>query len=323
MISAVLTNYNCSRFLPEAVRSALAQTREALEVLVADDGSTDGSRESVRAFASAIEWLPLPHRGQASAVEDAIRACRGEWIAFLETDDTWDPDKLETVLACIREEPGLAAVQHFMRQADARLRPLPTRLPGPSRTWTLTDFLEGRTHLCGMSALAVRRDVLLSLLPLPKDLATCVDEYLQPRLLAAGPMRHLARPLGSRRLHGENFYGGVRRDPGRLKRYLDLRAALDRHLGDFLAERKVRLSPQGERREEGQRLELEFFLHRAQGRWAQAFAAARRLSALQGRNPRLLFKAATLALALASPSLYWRLRDAYEAGVSSLFQEMK
>ncbi|MEK7746375.1 MAG: glycosyltransferase [Elusimicrobiota bacterium] len=319
MVSAVLTNYNCSRFLPEAVRSVLAQTADAGEVLVADDGSTDGSRESVAGFGAAVEWLPLPHRGQAAALEDAIKACRGEWIAFLETDDVWDEGKLEAVLDCIGKEPGLAAVQHFMRQTDARLRPLPTRFPGPSRTWTLADFLEGRTCLCGMSALVARRDVLLSLLPLPKDLTTCVDEYLQPRLLAAGPMRHLARPLGGRRLHGGNFYGGLRRDPERLERYLGLRVTLDAHLEGFLAGRGLRLSSERERRDTEHRLELEFFLHRARGEWAKALAAARRLSALQGWTPRLMLKAASLALALASPGFYWRVREAYEGIVASGF----
>ncbi|MEK7657179.1 MAG: glycosyltransferase [Elusimicrobiota bacterium] len=317
MVSAVLSNYNCSRFLPEAVRSVLTQTADAGEVLVADDGSTDGSRESVAGFGAAVEWLPLPHRGQAAALEDAIKACRGEWIAFLETDDVWDEGKLEAVLDCIDKEPGLAAVQHYMRQTDARLKPLPTRFPGPSQKWTLADFLEGRTRLCGMSALVARRDVLLSLLPLPKDLTTCVDEYLQPRLLAAGPMKHLARPLGGRRLHGGNFYGGAGRDPERLERYLGLRTTLDAHLKGFLAERGLRLSAERERQDTGHRFELEFFLHRARGRWREAFAAARRLSALQGWTLRLPFKAASLALALASPGLYWRAREAYEAIVAA------
>ncbi|MEK9144341.1 MAG: glycosyltransferase, partial [Elusimicrobiota bacterium] len=72
MVSAVLTNYDCSRFLPEAVRSVLAQTADAGEVLVADDGSTDDSRESVAAFGAAVEWLGKIDREAAAAHEHAL-----------------------------------------------------------------------------------------------------------------------------------------------------------------------------------------------------------------------------------------------------------
>lgn len=311
-VSAVLSNYNGGRFLREAVRSALEQEFPPLEVLVVDDGSTDGSLGRLGSYRDRVRWLGLPHAGQAEALNAALAQCRGEWVAFLETDDIWDAGKLAWVRRCAQEVPAPASVQHAMRQVDARLRPLPTALGYGDAHWRLEDFLEGKTLLCGLSALAVRRDLLRRLLPLPADLITCVDEYLQPRLLALGPMRHFQGALGSRRVHGANFYAGIRTDPKRLAPYLKLRRGLDRHLLDFLEGQGARLSPKFRRRKTIERLELEFFLCRGTGDWFSALARLKDALLACGFGPYAAFKACALAAALVSPGLYETLHGAYE-----------
>lgn len=311
-ISAVLTNFDCARFLPEALASVFAQDAAPIETVVVDDGSRDGSREAARPWEDRVRWVDVPHGGQALALNAALPLCRGEWVAFLETDDVWTPGKLRAVADAVRAEPDLVAVQHGLRQADERLRPKPTALPARPLRWTLEDFLAGRTLLTGMSGLAVRRDALESLLPLPAELITCVDEYLQPRLLDLGPMRHLPGSLGLRRVHGANHYAGVRVDARRLEAYLRLKDANKRLREDFLSSRGMTLDAARRLRERRERAELELFRHRLDGRWSGAWAALREAVASCGSALHALFKASTLLVALASPGAYLLLQSAYE-----------
>ena len=311
-VSVVVTNYNAGRFLAQGVESVLGQEVEALEILVVDDGSSDDSFSRLRPYLDRVEWTALAHGGQAAALNAALARCRGDWVAFLESDDLWLPGKLKTVLGVLAANPGLAVVQHSMSQVDAGLKPLPTRLSPASRRQTMEDFLQGHCLLTGLSALIVRREILEELLPLPEDLLTCVDEYLQPRLLARGPIEHLARPLGLRRVHGLNFYAGIRRDPQRLQAYLGLRAVLDRHLEAFLKEKGFALKPDEARRRRAQALEFELLSLRFQGAWGAALGVWRDILRLIGLRPYVVFKAFVLALALAWPAAYFGLSRIYE-----------
>lgn len=310
-ISAILTNYNGAPFIAQAVESVLAQTRAPAEIVVADDGSGDESQARVSRYLGKITWLGLPHMGQAQAVAEAVRHAKGPWLAFLETDDVWKPEKLAEAAAMLDKEPGLIAVQHEMDQVDIELKPLSTWRTDELRKWSLNDFLNGRTLLTGMSALLVRKDAMEKLLPFPKDLVTCVDEYIQPRLLKQGPWIHLPRTLGLRRIHGANFYGGVDRDPVRLARYIELRQSLDAHLRAFLKETGTQLAPAARRAREMERKKLELINFRNQNEWRRAFFAWAGLVKASGLRPYTLFKVPTSLIMLLDPELYGSIQDIY------------
>ena len=311
-ISALIFNYNGARFLSEAVGSVLKQEFPPVDVVIADDGSTDDSRSKALAFGGRVQWLDLPHGGQGAALNAAVDKCRGEWIAFLESDDIWLGGKLKELAAFLDNEPGVVAVQHEMEQVDAELSPRPTWRTSELRRWGLDDFLNGRTLVTGMSALAVRRDVLEKLLPLPPDLLTCIDEFLQPRLLAAGAVAHLPRGLGLRRIHGSNFYADIRSDPRRLSSYLGLRSILDRHLDLFLKKQGAALSDFKARQMSLERLTLELLQARLAGRWQEAFGFWTRGVLNCGPRPYAAFKALTTGLMLISPASYSSLFKLYE-----------
>jgi glycosyltransferase involved in cell wall biosynthesis len=103
-ISVVIPTYDRRALLMEAVESVRAQTFAGWELLVADDGSTDGSADAVEALHDPrIRVLRLPHAGQAAAARNAgVRAARGEWVAFLDSDDVWAPHKLAVQLDLTR-----------------------------------------------------------------------------------------------------------------------------------------------------------------------------------------------------------------------------
>jgi glycosyltransferase involved in cell wall biosynthesis len=96
LVSVVIPTYNAIAYLPEAVNSVLSQTHQELEVLVVDDGSTDGTCELDVLGDRRVEYIRITHTGgPASPRNVGIKQSRGELVAFLDADDAWRPAKLE------------------------------------------------------------------------------------------------------------------------------------------------------------------------------------------------------------------------------------
>ena len=94
-MSVVVTVYNGAWCIERALESVLAQTEPALEVIVCDDGSTDGTPDLVeRRFPGRVCTRRLPHRNASATRRVGIAESRGDWLAFLDADDTWHPEKL-------------------------------------------------------------------------------------------------------------------------------------------------------------------------------------------------------------------------------------
>lgn len=105
VVTVVIPTYNRASLLVKAIGSVLSQTWPHLELIIADDGSTDHTKEMVMAIRDArIKWLGMPHSGHIGKVRNAGAAAgTGTWIAFLDSDDYWVPDKLERQLKTARE----------------------------------------------------------------------------------------------------------------------------------------------------------------------------------------------------------------------------
>ncbi len=96
LVSVVIPAYNAERFLGRAMRSALAQTYAHLELIVVDDGSTDGTAEVIRSFRDRrVQHLSQPNRGQGAARNLGIRASAGRYVTFLDADDVYLPEKVQ------------------------------------------------------------------------------------------------------------------------------------------------------------------------------------------------------------------------------------
>jgi len=101
LVSIVIPAWNAERYIREAVDSALAQTYSAIEVIVVDDGSTDGTRALLESYAAAkrIVYIYQENKGLAGARNAGIRAAKGEYIALLDSDDVFSPGKVEKQVA--------------------------------------------------------------------------------------------------------------------------------------------------------------------------------------------------------------------------------
>ncbi|OAI54367.1 hypothetical protein AYO44_03605 [Planctomycetaceae bacterium SCGC AG-212-F19] len=115
LISAVIPVFNGERYLEEAIRSILAQQYQPLELIVVDDGSTDGTRELVQRF-STVRCDHRPHAGIGATRNRGLELAQGELIAFLDADDVWTPEKLVFQWSAFRAQPDLDIVTGHVEQ---------------------------------------------------------------------------------------------------------------------------------------------------------------------------------------------------------------
>jgi glycosyltransferase involved in cell wall biosynthesis len=106
-VSVVIPTFNCAQFLPEAIESVLNQTAAPHEIIVVDDGSTDDTENCLRQYAGRIRYFRKVNGGVSTARNLGIREATGDLIAFLDSDDVWQPQKLEIQTACLRKNVNL------------------------------------------------------------------------------------------------------------------------------------------------------------------------------------------------------------------------
>lgn len=112
-ISVVIPTFNRARQVQAALKSALAQTYREFEVIVIDDGSTDGTGEALQEIISLqgnggkrVRYLFQSNQGQSAARNKGTDEARGEWVAFLDSDDVWLPEKLEWQVRALEQFEG-------------------------------------------------------------------------------------------------------------------------------------------------------------------------------------------------------------------------
>jgi glycosyltransferase involved in cell wall biosynthesis len=155
----VIPAYNSAGTVAAAITSALRQSVSDVEVIVVDDGSTDGTAEAARSIADErVEVLSQPNGGAAAARNTGIRAARGQYVALLDADDLWVPWKLERQLAVFAERPEVRAVQSGAYFVDGALRLLSERPCSPSRD-ALLETLLFQNMPNNMSTLIIAREM--------------------------------------------------------------------------------------------------------------------------------------------------------------------
>lgn len=105
-VSVVIPTYNYARFLPQAIDSVLAQTVKPLEVIVADDGSTDNTEEVVAAYGDKVRHLRYGHMGVYAVRQALLAEIKGDWFLNLDADNFVEPDFIEKSLGVLATGPG-------------------------------------------------------------------------------------------------------------------------------------------------------------------------------------------------------------------------
>ncbi|HKW94488.1 MAG TPA: glycosyltransferase family 2 protein [Methylomirabilota bacterium] len=142
LVSVIVTAYNHEAFIAEAVQSVLAQTYADYEVIVVDDGSSDGTVDQLSGFGHRIRLIRQLNRGVAGSRNAGIRHAQGELLAFLDGDDLWEPEKLRWQVAAAAQHPGSGLIAVDGVQFDGSV------VRGQSLLATsITERLQGRASV--------------------------------------------------------------------------------------------------------------------------------------------------------------------------------
>lgn len=123
-VSVLTPVFNCEKFVGEAIESILAQTRKVDEIIVINDGSTDGTMSVLKRYATDIRIIDLPHAGGARALNVGLEVATGDILCFLDADDLWTEEKTERELKVLSSDASLDAVFGLVRQFEGN-EPVP------------------------------------------------------------------------------------------------------------------------------------------------------------------------------------------------------
>lgn len=242
-ITAIVDTYNHERFIEQAIVSVLEQDfpRSEMQILVVDDGSTDRTPEILRKFESQVCLLHKANGGQASAFNVGISEARGDFIAFLDGDDWWAPNKLTRVLETFAKERELGFVGHgnvfVYSDGSQQEHALRESVRFQANTLEGAALFRTRGAFMGTSRMTVRAEVLKQIPAVPQDLTIQADEYLYTLSAAICQVRILTDPLVYYRLHDSNGFQMSTSDPPRMRRKQQVLDALARSLRQELPER--------------------------------------------------------------------------------------
>lgn len=116
VVSIIIPVYNYEKYLGEAIESALDQSFADTEVVVVNDGSSDGSGEIAQGFGDAITYLAQDRGGNGAARNLGVAKSNGVYLSFLDADDRWDPEKIEREVALLESDPELDGVRSHVRE---------------------------------------------------------------------------------------------------------------------------------------------------------------------------------------------------------------
>ena len=210
-VSVVIPVHNGEKYLAQAIESVLGQTFRDFELLIVDDGSTDGTAAIIRRFAEGdrrVRILTQENRGVAAAGNRGLHEARAEWVARLDADDVFLPEKLERQVAFLRRNPDAQIVGTLASFINHAGRPL--GLVGTEGPYTPAEFYrlvrEDRPIYFVNSSTLMRRETVLSIGGYREPFAPAEDVDLWIRMMEQGHlMLKVPEPLLLYRLHGDSL----------------------------------------------------------------------------------------------------------------------
>lgn len=185
LVSILIPCYNAERWIAQAITSALEQTWSQKEIIVVDDGSTDGSLAVIRSFADRIRWETGPNRGGNAARNRLLELARGEWVQYLDADDYLLPSKVAQQMEFVAAQPSTdfvfgPATLEYWSELTARKQILP--IPEPHDHWILL----ASWGLPQTGAPLWRKQAILDVGGWKLDQPCCQEHELYLRLLIGG-----------------------------------------------------------------------------------------------------------------------------------------
>jgi glycosyltransferase involved in cell wall biosynthesis len=206
LVSVILPVYNREHSLPRAIESVLRQTYRDLELIVIDDGSTDGTRAAAERYAPRVRVLDQPHRGPYAARNLGLQHARGELVAFIDSDDAWLPDKLALQVPLMRRpEVGLVFgdVVHLPARKKTSFQVAPPRRGRVAARFAWCNFVPTITVLARKRCLEEAGGFA--------EVPLAADYLMWFRIALRHELDYVGRPVAEYTVHAE----GISFDLGR------------------------------------------------------------------------------------------------------------
>jgi len=220
-VSVVIPVYNSEAYIGAALDSVLRQTHPVSEIIVIDDGSQDATEQIVAGY-SQIQWIGQNHRGPSAARNSGIRYAQGAWIAFLDSDDLWQPRKIEKQLMALAAYPSSAF--SFSTLASFYIRNNTVIANEPYMPNELSAWLAGMSSEQGSvfgdvyqlllkvncvhtSSVIARREALSAVGMFDETIRHGEDHDLWLRLARQWPAVYIFEPVAQYRIHPSALSG--------------------------------------------------------------------------------------------------------------------
>ena len=217
LVSILINNYNYARFLGAAIDSALEQTYPKVEVIVVDDGSTDGSREIIASYGNRIIAVLKENGGQGSAFNAGVAASRGDILCFLDADDFFYADKVSHVVEAFRQR-GLNSrpmmMHHLLTPIDAKGEgsrgPRGEIHDSPLNRYSFAEQHRFVWYEAGpTTTISINRALAHRLFPIPeRGVRISGDDFIVCGASLIGEVYSIGKKLGSYRIYGDNNWHG-------------------------------------------------------------------------------------------------------------------
>ncbi|MCE1253928.1 MAG: glycosyltransferase [Anaerolineae bacterium] len=201
LVSIITPSYNQARFIETTLRSVLDQEGVDLEYIVIDGGSTDGSAEIIKKFGDRLAyWVSEPDKGQTDAINKGFNRAHGDIIAYLNSDDTYEPGALAEVVRFFKQHPEVGLVY-----GDANFIDADGKIIGrfPAAQTDYRRLRQGYVHVPQQAAF-FRTSLWKQVGPLDPSFYFAMDYDLWVRLAALAPVVYYPRLWANFRLYGDS-----------------------------------------------------------------------------------------------------------------------
>ncbi|HEV2123046.1 MAG TPA: glycosyltransferase [Chloroflexota bacterium] len=209
LVSVIMPAYNAEQWIEAAIVSVKAQSHRDVQLIVVDDGSTDATASIVRSVAPEASLLSQSNQGVSAARNAGIAAAKGDYIAFLDADDSWLPRKLERQLQVFLQNPDAGLVHTGSIEVDKCDTVLAEKLDG-AEGWAAVDlFLYRRAVVGGGSSAMIRSQVCQTVGAFSTDLSTTADWDYYIRIAEHFEFSFVREGLIRYRFHGMNMHDNI------------------------------------------------------------------------------------------------------------------
>ncbi len=219
-VSVVIPSYNRAHYLPRAVASVMAQTLPVDEIIIVDDGSTDDTRAVVQQLDGPIRYYRKPNGGAASARNLGIKKARGRYIALLDTDDVWLPEKNGRMVGLLEARPEVVLVHSAARIIGADGRPTGAVWGKPDYAgWVRKKLLYANG--INASSVLVRKEAIEAAGGYDEQFPLLENWELWLRVSRQGEFAYVDEPLVQYRIHDGNSIHDLERVEQAFERFVD------------------------------------------------------------------------------------------------------